>query len=256
MKQIRIERKQRKFRFALPESPEQLTSEEWLFIYHMQSMEISGLDLKLAFLLKKMKTLPQNVIQGIGDEEIAELCKIIDFVEGEIHPAKCPLNQVAIKRANFAAPASLDEITGAEYALIESCFVDMAELKDDFYLYKIMAILYRPTNYLGKRKPFDDSTLEDRANLFKGHLGIEYAWLVSDWYKTWHTGLEEEYPEVFQGEESKIKSEGFVEVIYSMAGAKLGLISAVMELDIKSILLAATLEIKNNKRIKAASKRN
>lgn len=254
MKSIKIEFGKKRYKFQLPTVPEDLNEEQWLFLYKLQQLMVTGDELKLRFLTSCMKHLPVKLFNEFNDEQMLDLCKELEFLDTEFYPANCPISKLTKKFQKYLPPRSLDELTGAEYSIIESCFIDYTQLDDIFFMYKLLALLYRPVSLRGKRKDLDENTIDSHANMFQGHLGNEYVFLIADWYRSWHDQLEQDYPEVFNGEESKGKSEGFVEVIYSMAGPKLGQVDQVMKMDIKSILMAATLEILANKRIKAASK--
>jgi hypothetical protein len=247
---IKIEAGKKTYNIFIPSSPEEMKSEDWLFVYEFKDLGRTPIEFKIQFILYKLKELPLKVIKSFSDEQMLEICDKIDFIFERFTPNFCPLPQLTIGEQVFECLNDLfSKIKGIDYAFIESYFNHFKDSDDIFELFKIMSILYAPQD-----KPFDEKKILERAELFRTNLSVYHAQLISDWYNVIHKELETEFEEVFKGDgtKSEVESLGFIEVIYSLAGDKLGSVDKVENQTIREILTAALLEMNSAKRIKEA----
>ena len=246
---IKIEGK-KTFEIEIPSSPEQMKFEDWLFIYEQKDLGLTLIELKVKFLLSKLSILPKKLIKSFSDEQIVEICDKLDFISQSYTAHFCPLEILQIGKEIYKTSNDIFlKVKGVDYAYIESYYQKYQESDDIFELFKVMAILYAPVEI-----KFEEAKVIERAELFMSALSIYHAQLVSDWYTTLHQDLETEFEDVFKGngKKSEVESLGFIEVIYSLAGDKLGPVEKVENQTIREIFTAALLEMNSAKRIKEA----
>ncbi|HUH73349.1 MAG TPA: hypothetical protein VLZ75_02975 [Chitinophagales bacterium] len=247
---LKIEVGKKTYKLFIPSSPEEMKSEDWLFVYEQKELGLRLLELQLRFLLNKFKVLPQKVVKSLSDEQMVDICDKLYFISDVYALHFCPIPQIEIEEIEYKSIDDIfSKIKGTDYAFIESYYNHFKESDDIFELFKIMSILYAPQD-----KPFDEKKILERAELFRTNLSVYHAQLISDWYNTIHKELETEFEDVFKGDgsNSQVESLGFIEVIYSLAGDKLGPVEKVENQIIREIFTAALLEMNSAKRIKEA----
>lgn len=247
---LKIESGKKTFNLAIPSSPEEMKIEDWIFVYEQKDLGLTQLELQLRFLINKFSILPLKVVKSLSDEQMVDICDKLDFISDVYALHFCPIPQIEIENIVYNSTNDIfSKIKGTDYAFIESYYNQFKESDDIFELFKIMSILYAPHDI-----PFDEKKVLERAEVFRSNLSVYHAQIVSDWYNAVHKVLEVEFDEVFKGDGSKsqVESLGFIEVIYSLAGDKLGPVEKVENQIIREIFTAALLEMNSAKRIKEA----
>lgn len=241
---------EKKGMYYLPEDLTQCDKRQYIemsaLILELQAGTLSYEAFRVHALYKLLNMKPVN--KSINDEDkyskVYQLSELIDsfFETNEdkervikqyyIHnPIPDFLNSVT----PYTGPSDeFNNVTFGEYVDCLQYFIDFNQTKEPHYLYKMLAVMYRPKRYSvlnWSREAYDESKVEKRANRFKHlHIGIVYGFYLyfASFQKYLTTasvfiqGNEIDFSVLFEEpknkqKESKLPGLGMKAVMYSMA---------------------------------------
>lgn len=238
MKQLKINGQA----YNIPSQWNELTYKQFAYLASLITDEIQVNEFKLKMLLyvSGLKVLPRKeVYQGenpdfvlaqknktflISSQDLAFASNIFDFMfktekskEKDGEPVKYLYSKLHVsllksfKRAGkiYHAPAdALGNCLFAEYIHCETFYVNYCKTKDQIWLQKIMAVLYRPKksrtktdseNFDGDiRQPLNDFLIDKRTEIFSS-VPIYIKNMVYLFYSGCHNYIQASFPDVFSG---------------------------------------------------------
>lgn len=185
--------------YYLPEDLSQCDMRQYIemssLILQYQNGVISYEDLRIHAFYKLLKMQPVNM--ALLDEEkhskIYQCSELIDsfFEINEEKERVIKMNYINNPIPSFlnvftqyyGPDDEFNNITFGEYVDTLQFFVDFNDTKDAIYLYKLLAVMYRPKKIMSllryNRIPYDDTKVDKRAGLFKHlHIGIVYGFYL------------------------------------------------------------------------------
>jgi len=178
----------------------------------------------------------------------------LDFLFDEIGLTAQLLPVIEVKKRfmffgtrTLAGPAgNFDNITLAEFSDTESCLSCYQSTKDEVWLNRFIAVLYRPkrkgvnvtaADYNGdERQPYN-FYLNDFISTMVSSLSLGTKLAIMLWYLGCRHTLVTDYDFLFTGKNKQKAQEGsWTDVIHGLAGPKFGTVEQTMSANLKVVL--------------------
>jgi hypothetical protein len=140
-----------------------------------------------------------------------------------------PVVRLGLRRYHGAG-AGFDNLRFLEFVFADSFYQAYLDTKEEAWLDKLLAVLYRPARLRGGRaagdwrQPFNDNLLErDTARLARLPQATKLAILT--WYRGCRYGLQQRYPLVFtpsQEQQAASRPDGWAYVLREVSGGPFG----------------------------------
>ncbi len=191
----------------------------------------------------------------------------------KMHYINNPIPKILNNVTTYVGPENeFNNVKFGEYVDALQYYIDFNDTKEPIYLYKLLAVMYRPKSSLYNlkwiRQPYDESKVEKRSLLFKHqHIGVVYGFYlyfasfqkyVSS-AKLYIQGSEIDLSVLFDTQSKKVKESklpglGMKGIMFSMAESGVfGDLDKVRQTSLWEILIRMYDIVKRNADEKAAS---
>ncbi len=251
--------------FQLPAETSELTGKQAAHLYQLMHTVERGPDYlaQLALILFNIKPIDiagRSWLGSLPGNQFHELEPALEPFLAEVRQEVQVLPGIWHKGWYYAGPKSkLSNISLIEFAYADHHFLSYHSNPNDEDLYSLLACLYRPyvfgnTNKLGDaRQTFNEHSYEARAKSFN-RVPKAYAYYALELFRGGRELIVERWKDLFDGDESKTSgstTNGWVSLIYSMAGDKFGTLQQAKLAKLSDVLLYCRINKEDNERIKS-----
>jgi hypothetical protein len=204
-------------------------------------------------LLSILIGLPVLTLLGFTDVHLVQLLWLVDYLlEGvgltqQLLPwVQLPWRQDWRRRRWWGPLQSLRNLTFLEFVYADSYFVAYCQTKDEAWLHKLLAVLYRPqrrryrphaADYGGdRRQDFNQYLVAGRAAKL-AHLPAAEQLAILTWYRGCREQLEGRFHRVFTpSREEQAKTDGWAHVLREISGGPFGTLEETSRQHLHTVL--------------------
>ena len=264
MRTVILHHNNRNHKFQLPTETSELTGLQAARLYHLMHTVERGPEFlaQLALVLFNLKpfdvvgrawlgSLPGNQFKQLEPA----LAPFLEDIRQEVQV----MSGFWYKGWYYVGPKSkLSNISLIEFAFADHHFLSYHNNPNDEDLYALLACLYRPfrfgnSNMLGdSRQAFNEHSYENRAHWFKC-VPKAYAYYALELFRGGRELIVERWEDLFNEDETgsvASSTNGWVSLIYSMAGDKFGTLQQAKQAKLTDVLLYCRINKEDNERIK------
>ena len=164
-----------------------------------------------------------DLLAKLQNEELYELTELTNFIFEANTLTVCPIPRIKTLFQKLHAPNDkLGNLTAFEFAFADSFFMKYIDNADILQLDLMIATLYRPLIWSGRRKAFDKDKIESYLPAVK-KLAYAEKQLILLWYQGCRIKIIEDNRTLFSKEnQSSAKNKGWISIILAMSGDKFG----------------------------------
>lgn len=126
-----------------------------------------------AKLISVLSDIPIGILEDMEFTEFKKLRNACNFLYENTNESQNPIPVLEIKGIKYKLANEISKMTTAEYIDLDSFIKDSVSVVDNLHL--VMGIMYRPIDNKGNIEKYKSDRLEERANLFKEHMTVDYA---------------------------------------------------------------------------------
>lgn len=164
-----------------------------------------------------------DLLAKLQNEELYRLTELTNFIFEANTLTVCPIQSIKTLFTKLVAPNDkLGNLTAFEFAFADAFFMKYIDNSDIFQLDLMIATLYRPLRWSGRRKAFDKDKIESYLPAVQ-KLSYAEKQSILLWYQGCRITIIEDNRALFSKEnQSSAKNKGWISVILAMSGDKFG----------------------------------